>query len=148
MGPGTAVTGLAIAPHVPELKRGLAALTRAGAGLDGRLSELVKTRVSQMNGCAHCVDLHAAALRADGEDPRRVDVLPAWRSSRLFDPRERAALALAEALTGLASSAPAAAVYEEAVTELGEEAAALVAATTIGINAWNRFMVASGAQED
>ncbi|MEQ9336350.1 MAG: hypothetical protein RJQ03_04105, partial [Miltoncostaeaceae bacterium] len=84
----------------------------------------------------------------DGEDPRRVDVLPAWRSSRLFDPRERAALALAVALTGLASSAPAAAVYEEAVTELGEEAAALVAATTIGINAWNRFMVASGAQED
>lgn len=147
MGPDIRTTGIELAAHVPELKRGLAALTRAGGALDHRLAELVKTRVSQVNGCAYCVGLHAAALREDGEDPRRIDALAVWRSSRLFDAGERAALALAEGLTALDAAGPPAEVYGDAVAELGEEAAALVAATTIGINAWNRFMVASGAHE-
>lgn len=146
MGPDTGTT-LDIATHVPELKRGLAALTRSGAALDHRLAELVKTRVSQVNGCAYCVNLHAGALHEDGEDPRRVDALAAWRGSRLFDARERAALALAEALTLLDRGGPSPEELEEAAAELGQEGAALVVATTIGINGWNRLMVAAGAQE-
>ena len=134
-----------LARHAPEAKRGLAALTRAGSGLDHRLSELVKTRVSQINGCDHCTDLHAAALRADGESPERVEALPAWRDSALFDARERAALALAEAFTTLPDGAPDPALYAEAARECGEEEAALVAMTTIAINAWNRYMIATGA---
>lgn len=144
---GLATASLDIATHVPELKRGLAGLTRASAGLDHRLAEMIKTRVSQVNGCAYCVDLHAGALRTAGEDPRRVDALAVWRGSRLFDPRQRAALALAEALTVLPAGGSPSSVYEEAAAELGDEAAALVAATAIAINAWNRFMVASGVQE-
>src|SRR6202000_3032459 len=72
------------------------------AGIDKKLIELVKVRASQLNGCAFCLDMHSAAARKAGETERRLLVLAAWRESGLFDERERAALALAEALTDLA----------------------------------------------
>ena len=78
-----------IAAHAPEARRALAALTRAAAALDSRTAELVKTRVSQINGCAYCVDLHASALREDGEDPRRIDALPVWRCLLYTSPSPR-----------------------------------------------------------
>ena len=73
--------------------------TASEAGLDRTTVELINVRVSQLNGCAYCLDVHTrAALRA-GESPRRLGVLSAWRDTGLFAPSERAALALAEATT-------------------------------------------------
>lgn len=147
----TAATGAVrhpdIAAHAPEARRALAALTRAAAGLDHRVSELVKTRVSQVNGCAYCVDLHAAALRDAGEDPRRLDALAVWRDSPLFSPAERAALDLAESLTRLpGGGAPGGDVYDAAREHWDEADVALIALVAVGINAWNRFMIATGAE--
>ena len=130
----------------PEAKRALAALTRSGSGIEHRLAELIKARVSQINGCAYCVDLHAGALRTDGEHPRRVDALAVWRDSSLFDPAERAALALAEALTALPEGAPPEDTFVEAASHFDEAQIAAIVMTTVAINAWTRFMIATGAE--
>lgn len=135
-----------IAGLVPEARRGLAALTRSAAGLDHLTAELVKTRVSQINGCAYCVDLHATALRTAGEHPRRIDALPVWRDSGLFTDGERAALALGEALTRLPDGTPDPALYEEARRHWSDEEVALIVMTVVGINAWNRYMIATGIE--
>ena len=63
-----------------------------GSGLDRSLLELVKTRVSQINGCAHCLDMHTKEARAAGETEQRLYLLPAWREALLYSDRERAAL--------------------------------------------------------
>src|ERR1044072_4066011 len=70
-------------------------------GLDHALLELVKLRASQINGCAHCIDMHSKELRADGESEQRLYLLSAWRESPFYSDRERAALAWAEAVTVL-----------------------------------------------
>jgi AhpD family alkylhydroperoxidase len=135
-----------IAGTVPEARRSMAALTRAASALDHVTAELIKTRVSQINGCAYCVDLHASALRTAGEHARRVDALAVWHDSTLFDERERAALALAEALTLLPAGTPDPELYAEAARHWSAEEVALIVMTTIGINAWNRYMIATGAE--
>ena len=80
---------------------GEVAATAEAAGLDRRLVELVNIRVSQLNGCGFCLDLHVRQAAQKGETPQRLAVLPAWRDVDLFSPMERAALALAEAITTL-----------------------------------------------
>jgi AhpD family alkylhydroperoxidase len=129
----------------PEAYRALAALTRAET-LDHGLTELIKVRTSQINGCAYCVDLHIGlALRA-GEHQRRLDALVAWREAPFFTDRERAALALTEALTLLSQGPVPEEIYDEAGLHFeGSELAGLVVVIT-GINAWNRVMVAAGEQ--
>ena len=71
------------------------------AGLERRLLELVNIRVSQLYGCASCLDVHVRDALAAGESVQRVAVLPAWRDTTLFSAKERAALALAESVTTL-----------------------------------------------
>ena len=82
----------------PDAYRALAALTRAST-LDHGLAELVKVRASQINGCAYCVDLHVGLALKAGERQRRLHALAVWHDSPFFTERERAALALTEALT-------------------------------------------------
>jgi AhpD family alkylhydroperoxidase len=72
--------------------------------LDKSLLEWVNLRVSQINGCAYCLEMHAHLLREAGESNRRLDALAGWRCSELFDARERAALAWAESLTDIVRS--------------------------------------------
>jgi AhpD family alkylhydroperoxidase len=67
--------------------------------LDGTVRELVKLRASQLNGCVYCVDMHSGEARRTGERQERLDQLPVWKESELFDARERAALAYTEAVT-------------------------------------------------
>ena len=129
----------------PEAYRALAALTRA-AGLDHGLSELVKVRVSQVNGCAYCVDLHIGAALKAGEHQRRLDALVTWRESPFFTDAERAALALAEALTDLPSGPVPEGLYDDARAALDEEGLVGLVVTITGINAWNRAMIAAGDQ--
>ena len=80
--------------------------------LGARLVELVFLRVSQINGCGYCMDMHATSLRKAGIEPRKLDTLPAWHESRFFDERERAALGWAEALTRLPDGAPSQAAFD------------------------------------
>ena len=128
---------------VPDARRALAALSRA-AVLDHGLAELVKVRASQLNGCAYCVDLHVRLAREAGEDERRLHALAVWRDAPLFDARERAALALAEALTDLGRGPVPDDVWDEAARCLGHEDLAGLVVVIAGINAWNRVMIASG----
>ena len=69
------------------------------SGLDHSLIDLVKTRASQINGCAYCIHMHTGEARARGETEERLYLLDAWRESPLYSERERAALAWAEAVT-------------------------------------------------
>ncbi|HBK45309.1 MAG TPA: alkylhydroperoxidase [Xanthomonadaceae bacterium] len=109
--------------------------------LGAELAELVFLRVSQLNGCAYCIDMHATALRKAGMPPRKLDTLPGWRESRFFDARERAALAWAEALTTLPSGAPADAVYHALAAHFDDHGVAELTMAVAIINAWNRLGV-------
>ncbi|MFF0753196.1 carboxymuconolactone decarboxylase family protein [Streptomyces sp. NPDC004267] len=117
--------------------------TAAEAGLDRILVELVNLRVSQLNGCASCLDVHTrAALRA-GETTRRLGVLAAWRDTELFTPRERAALALAEATTHPADALAQERAYTAARAVLDEDELSAVLWVAITINAFNRVSILS-----
>lgn len=76
------------------------------SALESELLELVKLRASQINGCAHCAQLHAERLEESGEEPRRLHVLPAWQEASSFTARERAALAWTEAVTLISDGMP------------------------------------------
>ena len=80
------------------------AATTASSSLGLPLIDLVQTRVSQINGCAFCLDMHVRDLRKQGETWLRINSLPTWRETSFYTPRERAALAWAEALTRLADA--------------------------------------------
>lgn len=117
--------------------------TAAEAGLDRILVELVNLRVSQINGCASCLDVHTrAALRA-GETTRRLGVLPAWRETELFTARERAALALAEATTDPSDGLAQDRAYGTARAVLADEEISAVIWVAITINAFNRVSILS-----
>ncbi|MFD8984270.1 carboxymuconolactone decarboxylase family protein [Streptomyces sp. NPDC059564] len=117
--------------------------TAAEAGLDRILVELVNLRVSQLNGCAFCLDVHTrAALRA-GETARRLGVLAAWRDTELFTGRERAALSLAEATTHPADALAQERAYVQAGEVLADDEISAVIWTAITINAFNRVSILS-----
>lgn len=117
---------------------------RSGS-LEPALRELVQMRVSQINGCAYCMDMHSKDARAAGETEQRLYVLPAWREASFYSARERAALAWAEALTRLTArdqSVPDA-LYEDARMQFDEkELVDLTLAVTL-INSWNRINIAA-----
>ncbi|MFF4211895.1 carboxymuconolactone decarboxylase family protein [Streptomyces sp. NPDC001796] len=116
----------------------------AEAGLDRTLVELVNLRVSQINGCAYCLNVHTnAALRA-GETPQRLGVLAAWRDTELFTPDERAALALAEATTDPADTTAQEVAYGIAREVLTDDQISAVIWVAVTINAFNRVSVMSG----
>ncbi|TDC66288.1 carboxymuconolactone decarboxylase family protein [Streptomyces hainanensis] len=117
--------------------------TAAEAGLDRGLVELVNVRVSQLNGCAFCLNLHTRAALRGGETTQRLGVLPAWRDTELFTPRERAVLALAEATTHPADAAAQEAAYAAARRELTEDEISAAIWVAITINAFNRVSILS-----
>ncbi|MEU1226561.1 carboxymuconolactone decarboxylase family protein [Streptomyces sp. NPDC005828] len=117
--------------------------TAAEAGLDRILVELVNIRVSQINGCAYCLDVHTrAALRA-GETARRLGVLAAWRDTELFTDRERAALDLAEATTAPADALAQERACDSARRSLSDDEISAVIWVAITINAFNRVSIMS-----
>src|SRR5215207_112020 len=85
----------------------------AQCGLEPSLLHLLEFRVSQINGCAYCLDMHWKDLRAAGENEQRLYLLDAWRESPFYSDRERAALAWAEAVTLLAENHVSDELYEE-----------------------------------
>ncbi|GAA2072888.1 carboxymuconolactone decarboxylase family protein [Actinomadura alba] len=127
-----------LAPHLDKAMNALDAASR-DTRLETSLLELVRTRASQINGCAYCVDLHNRDARKAGEDERRLLALPVWRDAPFFTVRERAALELAEAMTRLSDGPVTDEVFAAAAAEFTEvELAELIWTITV-INAWNRL---------
>lgn len=115
----------------------------ANAGVDGLLIQLVKLRASQLNGCAYCLDMHSDEALKQGENPRRLFVLDAWRETELFTEQERAALELTEALTKLSQTQDLPDdVYERATAVFTEDQYSAIVWQVMVINGWNRLTIA------
>lgn len=121
---------------------GLGGYLMKSARLDKNLVELVNMRVSQINGCAYCLDMHSKDLRAAGETEQRLYLLSAWRESPFYTDKERAALAWAEAVTLVAESQVPDEVYEQAREQFSEEELIDLTLAVAAINSWNRMNVA------
>jgi AhpD family alkylhydroperoxidase len=128
-------------PNGEKAMMGLHMFVR-NCGLDHSLMELVKLRASQINGCAHCMDMHTKELRADGESEQKLYLLSAWRESPFYTERERAALAWTEAVTLVASSQVPDDVYDEALKQFSEEELVNLTFALVAINGANRLNVA------
>jgi AhpD family alkylhydroperoxidase len=113
-----------------------------GSGLESALLELVKIRASQINGCAFCLAMHLRDARKLGEREERLDLLPAWRESPVYTPRERAALAWTEAVTLIADGHVPDAVYDAARQAFGEKELVDLTYAVVAINGWNRLAIA------
>src|SRR5262247_2758708 len=112
------------------------------AGLDSKLLDLVRMRASQINGCAHCLDMHSKDARANGETEQRLYGLDAWRETPYYSPRERAALDWTEALTLVSESHVPDDVYKRAREQFSENELAHLSLAVVAINGWNRLNVA------
>jgi len=115
------------------------------SGLEPGLLELVKTRASQLNGCAYCIDMHTKDARAHGESEQRLYALPAWRETPFFSARERAALAWTEAVTLVAEGPIEEEDYEDAREQFDERSLADLTLAIVAINGWNRLAIAFAA---
>ncbi len=129
----------------PDVYHAMAAFQQAAEKeLDPLLAELVRIRVSQINGCGFCEDLHTHAARRGGESEQRLHALPTWRDAAGFTPAERAALALCEALTLLPEAGVPDDVYAEAAAWFDETSLTHLLWTAAATNVWNRIGVATG----
>jgi len=124
--------------EAPQLTRALVVLERE-ISMDPVLRELVKLRASILNGCAYCIDMHTKGARKTGESEQRLYAVAAWHEAPFFSERERAALALTDAVTLLADTHVPAAVYDEAARHFNAEELAHLLWQIAAINAWNRI---------
>ncbi|HEX5616794.1 MAG TPA: carboxymuconolactone decarboxylase family protein [Solirubrobacteraceae bacterium] len=115
----------------------------AETGLETGLRDLIKLRASQINGCGYCIDSHWKDLRKAGETEQRLYGLTAWREAPYYTPRERAALALTDAVTLIADGVPED-VYAEAERQFDPAELAAVIWTIAAINTWNRLAIPTG----
>ena len=132
--------------QLPEVAaRQFAAMLRLEASieLDRGLRELVNMRVSQLNGCAFCLDMHWKDARAAGEDEQRLHLLNAWRESPVYSEREQAALDLCEAMTLIHTGHVPDAVWDRARAAFEDAELAQLVFQITAINAWNRLMITS-----
>ena len=111
------------------------------SGLEKSLIELVKTRASQINGCAYCIHMHTKDARANGESEERLYLLSAWRESPLYSDRERAALAWTEALTLVSETHAPDEDYEELSRHFTPEEQVKLTLLIGAINTWNRIAI-------
>jgi AhpD family alkylhydroperoxidase len=116
------------------------------SGLDRTLLELVKIRASQINGCAFCLVMHTNEARQHGETDDRMHLLNAWREVPVFSERERAALALVEAVTLIAEHHVPDDVYEAAKKQFSDKELVDLTMAIIAINAWNRVSITMQTQ--
>jgi len=112
------------------------------SGLDTKLLDLINLRVSQINGCAYCIDMHWKDLRAAGESEQRLYGLDAWRESPYYNDRERAALAWAEAVALVKDGHVPDEVFEEAQGHFNDDELANLTLAIVAISGWNRLNIA------
>ena len=113
------------------------------SGLDKTLLELIKTRASQINGCAFCIDMHTKDARYAGETEQRLYALSAWKETPFFTSPERAALTLTEAVTQISQHGVPDAVYEEVSRFFTPEQIVKLLMAIVTINSWNRLSIAT-----
>jgi AhpD family alkylhydroperoxidase len=128
----------------PDAIKAMLALSASVARLDlePALLELVKLRASQINGCAFCIDMHAADARKGGETERRLYAVSAWRETPFFTPRERAALAWTEAVTQISTVGAPDATYEALGAQFTRKEQMDLTLAVVAINGWNRLAIA------
>ena len=126
-----------------DYQRAMVNLT-AASSFDASLSELVKLRASQINGCANCINLHATEARGNGETEQRIYLLPAWREAPCYTDREGAALEWTEALTRLSEGRGHAEAYGAIEAHFTEEDRVKLTVLINIINGWNRLAVGFG----
>ena len=114
----------------------------AKSSIETKLQHLLEFRVSQINGCAYCLDMHSKDLRAEGETEQRLYMLEAWRESPVYSDRERAALAWAEAVTVLSDGHVSDEVFELAKKEFNDQELIDLTMVVVAINGWNRLNIA------
>jgi AhpD family alkylhydroperoxidase len=125
-----------------DLRSAMAALERE-IDVEPGLRELVELRASMVNECAYCIDLHSTRARTSGESEQRVYALAAWDNAPFFTDRERAALALTDALTSVAAARVPDEVYEEAAQHFDRDELTHLIWQIGAINLWNRVMIAN-----
>lgn len=130
-----------VAPEAYGLFGKLSVYSR-NCGLEHNLLELVKLRASQINGCAHCVNLHAGTLRQQGESEERIQSVEVWWETTCFTAREQAALAWTEAVTLIAESRVPDEVFERARGQFDDKELVDLTVAISTINAHNRLAVA------
>jgi len=128
---------------LPEGMRPIYALDRysQNCGLEPSLLELIKLRASQLNDCAYCIDMHSKDARTRGETEQRLYGLNAWRETPYYTGRERAALALTEAVTLIADNRVPDEIYEQARQQFSDDELVKLVIGIIMINTWNRFAI-------
>jgi AhpD family alkylhydroperoxidase len=128
----------------PDTVKALTALETQvqGSGLEQSLIELVKTRASQINGCAFCINMHTQDARKRGESEQRLYLLNAWREAPVYTDRERAALAWTEAVTLISETHAPDDVYNEVRTHFSEAETVNLTMLIATINSWNRLAIA------
>jgi len=129
-----------VAPDAVKAMRGLEEYV-ASSGLEKSLYELVKTRASQINGCAFCLDMHTKDARKAGETEQRLYALSAWRETPFYTERERAALEWTEALTLISDTDVPDALYENVRKQFSESEIVASSMAIIAINGWNRLAI-------
>ena len=128
---------------IPTTTKSLLAISGAvkQSGLEPALIELVKTRASQINGCAFCINMHTQDARKHGETERRLYLLNAWREAPVYTDRERAALAWTEAVTLISETHAPDDVYNEVRAQFSEAETVNLTMLIATINAWNRLAI-------
>jgi AhpD family alkylhydroperoxidase len=129
-----------VAPDTMNALRALETQVQ-GSGLEQSLIELVKTRASQINGCAFCINMHTQDARKQGETEQRLYLLNAWRESPVYTDRERAALAWTEAVTLVSETHVPDEVYAEVRRQFSEVETVNLTMLVATINAWNRIAI-------
>lgn len=127
----------------PQALKGMMELEKYvhNSGLERSLYELVKTRASQINGCAYCLDMHTKDARAEGETEQRLYGLSAWREAPFYTERERAALSWIEALTKISENDVSDSLYEATRKYFNEEEIVTLTMAIVAINGWNRLAI-------
>ncbi|WP_072689053.1 carboxymuconolactone decarboxylase family protein [Rhodococcus marinonascens] len=138
-------TRVDLARNAPAVYKAMIALDAAARqGLEPELVELVLTRCSQINHCAWCIDMHTAGARKIGVSEQKLFLLNAWEEAQgLYTEKERAAFALAEAITVLTDGFVPDSVYEGAQEYFDETELAQLISLVLTINAWNRIAVST-----
>lgn len=112
--------------------------------LDFKLLELVKLRVSQINGCAYCLDMHYKELKHHGESDVRLSLLPAWEETDFFTEKEKVALLFAETLTKIDHRSLSTSIFDKLEKYFNKKEISYLSLTITQINTWNRLMKAFG----
>ena len=137
--------------HAQTFSRAMAHLDNAATkeldrvGIDHRLREVLRLRVSQINGCAYCVDMHFKNARAVGEPEQRLAALPVWRETPFFTDAERAALAFAETMTSMPDSHVPAGAFDAVAQHYNPDEIAALVALVVTVAAWNGIGVSTRA---